>query len=51
VFQPEIRFVSNGRPFKIFQLPNDHLNAVKFETSKTASEKIASKVVLESKVN
>ena len=52
VFQPEIRFVSNGRPFKIFQLPNDHLNsnAVKFTTSKTASEKISSQMVQESKV-
>ena len=40
MFQPEIRFVSNGKPFKIFQLPNDHVNsnAVKFTTSKTASE-------------
>ena len=52
VFQAEIRFVSNGRPFKIFQLPNDHLNSndVKFTTSKTASEKISSKMVKESKV-
>ena len=52
MFQPEIRFVSNGRPFKIFQLPNDHVNsnAVKFTTSKTESEKISSKMVQESKV-